>query len=414
MNGSHPRVLLLGYGGANNTGAEIRILTIVEDVRAAFGMDATITVGTVNPEKTRRFLPESDALRLARIPYVFPAAVWRLARDHDVTLLVEGSTFKENWSSALLYLFLWGARCAHWHGRRCVAYAVDAGRMRPLNRRLTRTVCRDLDLLITRTGAARDQLREFGVTREIAVTTDTAFQFATPEGPRRPPSAEPVVGLAPVDFHQWPVRVRLWGPKAHCYHWPYYFSWDRERAAASDRLVRAWAALATHVVRHRGAQVRLIAMEELDGRICDRIVDAVDPDLRPRVTTLRSGERTPPEIVAELRRLDYLLTSRYHACVLSMASSVPQGALYHDERLISIYRELGLADYALPQDTEDLDAALVGLFERIRAEAPALRGVLAARHDGFFLPSCRENRALLARWAAAAFPGAPVPVPEPA
>ena len=106
MNGSHPRVLLLGYGGANNTGAEIRILTIVEDVRAAFGMDATITVGTVNPEKTRRFLPESDALRLARIPYVFPAAVWRLARDHDVTLLVEGSTFKENWSSALLYLFL--------------------------------------------------------------------------------------------------------------------------------------------------------------------------------------------------------------------------------------------------------------------------------------------------------------------
>ena len=32
-----PRVLLVGYNGANNTGSEARLLTIIEDIRSLLG-----------------------------------------------------------------------------------------------------------------------------------------------------------------------------------------------------------------------------------------------------------------------------------------------------------------------------------------------------------------------------------------
>ena len=42
-----------------------------------------------------------------------------------------------------------------------------------------------------------------------------------------------------------------------------------------------------------------------------------------------------------LRSLGGLLTSRYHASVLSMAAGVPQVAVGHDLRLRTLFEELG-------------------------------------------------------------------------
>ena len=43
-----------------------------------------------------------------------------------------------------------------------------------------------------------------------------------------------------------------------------------------------------------------------------------------------------------LRSLGGLVTSRYHASVLSMAAGVPQVAVGHDLRLRTLFEELGL------------------------------------------------------------------------
>ena len=48
---SHKKVLLVGYNGANNTGSEARLLTIIEDVRSLLGPDTEITVPTLNEDK---------------------------------------------------------------------------------------------------------------------------------------------------------------------------------------------------------------------------------------------------------------------------------------------------------------------------------------------------------------------------
>jgi len=396
-----PSIFLVGYGGANNTGAEIRILTIIDDIRAVFGDCAYITVGTVSKEKTLRVLSECETLRVVQFPSIFPRTIWRLTRQHDLVMLVEGSTFKDNWSSVLLYLFLWAAWCAHFHGRRCIAYAVDAGRMSRFNRWLTRRICGGIDLIITRTEVAREALRALGVMQDIVVTTDTAFQFQGPRSQRV--GDRPVVGLAPIEFYQWPVRFRLWGRKEHCYQWPYYFSWDNARRRNSHDLVSTWADLVRHIVEDYGWQVQLFAMEELDQRICNQILERVDTSLRKHVSTVYAGDALPHAIVGHLRVLDYLVTSRYHACVLSMAGHVPQMALYHDERLISIFRELGLDRFAISYHTTLLGHALLEGFDALVQEADWQRAHIANRLCSVFLPRCSENRAVLRDWGAQAF-----------
>ena len=84
-----PRVLLLGYNGANNTGAEALLQADIADVRAVLGAEAVITIPTLNETNLRRYVKESPNLRIARIPTVFFLALRRLVKENDLLLLVE-------------------------------------------------------------------------------------------------------------------------------------------------------------------------------------------------------------------------------------------------------------------------------------------------------------------------------------
>ena len=86
------RVLMVGYNGANNTGAEALLLSDIEDVRAALGPQAHITVPTLNEANLLRYLAESPTLRIAPMPTLFFGAIRRMVKDSDLVLLVEGST----------------------------------------------------------------------------------------------------------------------------------------------------------------------------------------------------------------------------------------------------------------------------------------------------------------------------------
>jgi polysaccharide pyruvyl transferase WcaK-like protein len=62
-------------------------------------------------------------------------------------------------------------------------------------------------------------------------------------------------------------------------------------------------------------------------------------------------------MTAILRSLDLLVTSRYHAGVLSLDAEVPQIAIGHDQRLRNLYRDLEI------HDEYYLDHAAPGLFQ---------------------------------------------------
>ena len=93
---SQAKVLLVGYNGANNTGAEALLLSDIEDVRAVLGPDALITVPSLNESNLRRYVQEGPNLRIVAIPTIFPLALRQLVAEHDLIMLVKGHCYMED------------------------------------------------------------------------------------------------------------------------------------------------------------------------------------------------------------------------------------------------------------------------------------------------------------------------------
>ncbi len=396
---SQPRVLLFGYNGANNTGAEALLLSDIEDVRAVLGPDALITVPTLNESNLRRYVQEGPNLRIAPIPTIFPLAVRQLVAEHDLIMLVEGHCYMDDSTSVLLWAYLWATHCAHTMGKASLAYSVDAGQLSPVNRRLVRHEASKTDLIITRSQAAADRLRACGVTAPIKVTADNAFNFQTTPSDEGwvqrvwPEARSGLAGLAAVNYHLWPVVMRPWGRRQDCYKWPYYFSTSPERQRAAAELADGYAVLADCLVREHDKSVALICMEELDEPFARQIQQQMVHASRARLFSAR--EYSASQMTTLLRSLDLLVTSRYHGCVLSLAAQVPQLAVGHDLRLKTIYDELGFTDqFFLHPHTPNLCATLKERVEKLLAN-PALEKESLRRGYEEHLAKSRGNRELL-------------------
>ena len=233
-------------------------------------------------------------------------------------------------------------------GKPCMAYAVDAGTLKPINARLVRKVASRTGLIVTRNRAAAGRLRAVGVTAPILSTADNAFTFQPRQADRGwlarewPRAAGGVVGLAMVDFNLFPAVMRPWGPRDRCYKWPYYLSSSPERARSSEMLVHGYASLADHVVESTGKAVALICMEQLDEALAERVLRHMRHSESARVFSARQYDAS--QMTFLLRGLDLLVTSRFHAAVLSLAAGVPQVAVHHDTRLATLYQDLGLKE----------------------------------------------------------------------
>lgn len=347
------KVLLGGYNGANNTGSETRLISIIEDVRTLFGPDVMITVPTLNEKNLRRYIKEDSTLKIVPIPSIYFFSLRKIVKEHDLVLLVEGSCYMDTWTSALLWAFLWITRCAYSYNIPCVAYAVDAGDLSRINRFLVKREASKTDLIITRTKYAADKLSEIGVTAPIEHTADCAFTFKTEpkdentllkiwekEGHHQ--SKNGYVGLAIVDFHLWPVIMRPWGRKENLYKWPYYFSRSSDRVKKSSKLAEAWAFEADRIIKEHGKNIVIICMEELDEPLAVMIKDKMKNSKNAVIISSRNYNAS--QITQVLRKLDLLITSRYHAAVLSLEKKIPQIAVGHDPRLNGLYRDLNLDD----------------------------------------------------------------------
>jgi polysaccharide pyruvyl transferase WcaK-like protein len=408
-----PRILLIGYNGANNTGAEALLLADIADVREVFGPRARITIPALDPANLHRYVGGIPGVRVEHLPTIFPLTVRRLVREHDLVILVEGSAYMDTWTSALLWYFLWATRCAAVDDTPCLAYAVDAGELRPRNQRLVRREASRTDLIVARSAAAADRLRSWGVTAPIESTADNAFTFepdpADADWLRGAwPDAGPApIGIAAVDLFLWPVVIRPFGRRADRYRWPYSFSRSPARSRASSRLAHGYARIADRAVSERGRSVSLICMEELDEAIARAILARMRHPDRARIFSSRDLDASKMTVL--LRSLGGLLTSRYHASVLSLAAGVPQAAVGHDLRLRTLYEELGIdhafvaagsgADLAnRPGDLDEMLSAASARMDEVLAAAGDASAALIGGYDRH-RRDARRNRELLLGFA---------------
>jgi polysaccharide pyruvyl transferase WcaK-like protein len=338
----------MGYNGANNTGSEARLLAIIEDIRAVLGKNVDITVPTLNPVNLRRYLNEGPHLRIAPFPTIFHLALRRMVKEQDIVLLVEGSCYMDYWSSALLWAFLWVSKCAYKFNKPNLAYAVDSGPLSQKNQNKVHNIASKTDLIIARTEATKEHLKGIGVAAPFEVTADTAFTFKMETKDNGilkkiwSDAKNGVVGLSVLDFYLWPVVIRLWGKKEHCYRWPYYFSRGTEKCKASDDLVNKWAEEADRIIEKYDKSIALICMEQLDEPIANEIYKKMKYSNRARIFSSRDYNAS--QMTGILRGLDLLVTSRYHGSVLSLAKQIPQIAFGQDTRLRRLYKDLKLYD----------------------------------------------------------------------
>ncbi|MGZ7069163.1 MAG: polysaccharide pyruvyl transferase family protein [Methanobacterium sp.] len=353
------KVLLVGYNGANNTGSEARLLSIIDDIRFVLGPDVELTVPTLNEKNLRRYIQEGNGLKIAPVPSIFFLAIDRLVKEHDLVILVEGSCYMDTWTSALLWAFLWATHSAHHHEIPCLAYAVDAGELSHLNQWLVKREASKTDLIITRTKYAAERLKKIGVTAPITSTADCAFNFQENSENHSflknywPEARSGVVGMSVVDFSLWPVVIRPWGRSENLYKWPYYFARSKERKKARERLVEGWAKATNRIIDEHGQNVALICMEELDEPLGREIRQRIEN--KDMSYVISSGEFNASQMTSMLCELALLVTSRYHASVLSLRALVPQIVVGHDPRLTSLYLDLGLYDdYFISHDDPHL------------------------------------------------------------
>ena len=343
------KVLLMGYNGANNTGSETRLISIIEDLRNILGPDVKLTIPTLNEKNLRRYIEEDQNLKIVPIPSIYFFALKNLVKEHDLVLLVEGSCYMDTWTSALLWAFLWTTRCADSYGVPCVAYAVDAGNLSRLNRFLVKREASKTDLIITRTKYAGVKLKKMGVKAPIEHTADCAFTFKTDPHDKGflekiisreniPNPERGFVGLAVIDFYLWPVVIRPWGRSKNLYKWPYYFSRSKKRMDGSEKLSVSWAKEADRIVEMHEKNIAIICMEELDEDLAMEIKANMKNSENAIIASARDYNAS--QMTEILRGLELLVTSRYHAGVLSLENFIPQIGIGHDPRLKGLYNDL--------------------------------------------------------------------------
>ncbi|WP_010249303.1 polysaccharide pyruvyl transferase family protein [Acetivibrio cellulolyticus] len=396
------KVLLMGYNGANNTGSEARLLTIIEDVRKVLGEDIEITIPTMFSDNLRRYIKEGPKLKIAEYPPVYFLTLRRLVREHDLILLTEGSCYMDTWSFYLLWAFLWVSWCGFKNSIPVVAYAVDSGSLSALNRMLVQKVASKTDLIITRTQASADRLKAGKISAPIAVTADCAFDFHTDPDDNDllkriwPKAASGTIGIAAVDFYLWPVVFRLWGRRKNCYRWPFYYSDSRERRVARETMAENYARFADRTIEKHGRPITFICMEELDESFARLIQSSMRHKDETRIFSSR--EYNASQITAILRSLDLLITSRYHAGVLSLDAAVPQVAMGHDQRLRDLYRDLGIYDqyfleHSSPQLFQLLDERVESLLQN-----PACQQIILRKNSQIQQMRSKYNIDLLAEF----------------
>ena len=166
------KLLFVGYNGARNTGADVRVDSMIRQIRHVLGpSNVEISVLTQNFDLTKGYFGDSTQVKL---PDIFPPFLSREIRKYDGVITCEGSMFKSKFADALTVMMVGSLGLASAYNKLSVGYGAEAGRMNVVPRWMTSRYCRD-SLVITRNEESRTLLTELGVPSEMG--TDTAWTF---------------------------------------------------------------------------------------------------------------------------------------------------------------------------------------------------------------------------------------------
>lgn len=346
--GEKLKVLLVGYNGARNTGADARVVALVEQLIGEFGNKIEITVMTLNQENIKGYFP--DNVKIFSFPTFFCWSLFRVASVHHAAILCEGSTLTHTFADALSMFFCQAAGIMKRQGKPCIAYGSDVTPLQRRLRRLTQQMCPEV-LFIARSNPSLNALKNMGM--QCHLGTDTAWTFNVPD--RYDTGREMLVkqgwdgkkkliGVAVINPYCWPVRPSMWkwlkafltGKRKLQYDKMYFFSDSVNRRKKYQRYLTQLSQAINAYKEENDAFVVVIGMEKLDARACQHFKQMLNKEC----AVITSLDTNVFQMTSMLHCLDILVTSRYHAAVLSMLKGMPIVAVSMDNRLDGMYHDI--------------------------------------------------------------------------
>jgi polysaccharide pyruvyl transferase WcaK-like protein len=361
------KLLLAGYVGARNTGADLRVEEMIRQLRTVLGDDnIELTCMTFDPARTAGYF---RAVRQVEMPQIFPPFLAEECPRHHGVIACEGSMFKSKFANALSTLMAGSLGMASVEGKLSVGYGAEAGHMDESLRGFVRKHC-SRSLVICRNEPSRKVLEGLGVRTKSGTDTAWTFQPAAPDvGLQLLRSAgwdgvRPLLIVCPINPFCWPASpdlvraaaLNLFGEfREEHYRSIYFHNWSEESEKRFDAYLTALADSVREFVRETDAFVACVGMEALDRQPCERLRDL----LPQRAPLFVSDEYDMYKLVSVLRHATLLLSSRFHAIVSTLPAGVPAVGLTMDERIANLLQDSGHPELLLRVTDDELSGRLV-------------------------------------------------------
>lgn len=383
--GEKLEILLIGYNGKRNTGSDVRVSGMVEQFYHILGKE-NVEIGILAQKIENIEGYFSPPTKLIPLSTIFFKPLLEACCQYHMGVLSEGSTLKSKWANALTLFFVEGCGIMKQQSKPCIAYGSEAGQMDDFVYEIAKRHCNQT-YFIGRSQPSLDIIRGMGLKGEIG--TDTAFTF--PPAPREWAEKElkekagwdgkkPLIGIAAINPFCWPVKPHLkrwisgYGRRYPQYHYDkfYFYSSTEKGEKLFDNYLTGIAGAVDEFTERHNAQAVIFAMDgTLDPYPCLRLQET----MKTKAHFFNAQVYDGFQMMALLRTLSMLITSRYHARVLSLPGGIPGIAISMDERLYNIFQEAGhLKDYYISTEEAQLGEKLAVAMEKLWENREKVRG----------------------------------------
>ena len=153
------KVLLVGYNGARNTGSDVRVAALAQQVCELMGDAVELSVMTLDAASTAVYF--DGTVRQIQFSTLFFGDLLKACSEHHVAILCEGSTFKSKFADALTLYSCEAAGVMRAQGKACISYGSEVGAMEPYLKRTMRALCDSVKFSV-RSAGSLEALRDLG------------------------------------------------------------------------------------------------------------------------------------------------------------------------------------------------------------------------------------------------------------
>ncbi|MGB1274781.1 MAG: polysaccharide pyruvyl transferase family protein [Nannocystaceae bacterium] len=376
------KLLLAGYVGTRNTGADVRVEEMIRQFRHVIGDEnLQLTICTSDSKLSGGYFRTVDQVQL---PQVFPRFLFDECPKHHGVIACEGSMFKSKFASALTCFMAGALGMAAAENKLSVGYGAEAGGMSPSLQRFVRKHCKD-SLVICRNEPSRGVLGDLGIRTTSGADTAWTFDPGSLDVGKKAlmehgwDGKKKLLVMCPINPFWWPVTpdlakaaaMKLGGQFKHEHYKSVYFHHSSDESDRKyDAYIQGMAdAVNAFKSRHPDVMVICAGSEQLDRSSCQALADRIDGG----APLFISDTYDMYEFVSILRNCTMMVSSRFHAIVTSMPGLVASAGVTMDERIRNLMNDRKTPDLFLEVDDKDLGGRLETILERLYRDREQLK-----------------------------------------